>query len=178
MSSPSRAQILGLYRSYLATAQSFSSYNFRTYFLRRSRDLFRSTLLPPQQAATSSPYSKAGTETVKVSPPTLLSPSPSALASTSSSKLSAPPPSGATNPANDEGIDAERLRIFYQTAVKDLAALKRAALMNRIYEGDKLVVEKPQLIVGGGGAGAEASTGGSGQPNATEQSSGGAPRSS
>lgn len=49
--------------------------------------------------------------------------------------------------------------------------------MNRMYEGEKLVVERPQLIIGGGGAGAEASTGGSGQPVGTDKSKEGAPPS-
>lgn len=56
--------------------------------------------------------------------------------------------------------------------------LKRSALLNRMYEGEKLVVEKPRIIVGGGGAGAEASVGGAGQPTSTDQGSGGAPPSS
>lgn len=50
--------------------------------------------------------------------------------------------------------------------------------MNRMYEGEKLVVERPQLIIGGGGAGAEASVGGAGQPTSGSQGSGGAPPSS
>ncbi|CAO1623898.1 unnamed protein product [Parajaminaea phylloscopi] len=179
MSAPSRAQILGLYRNYLATAQSFSSYNFRTYFLRRSRDLFRSTLLPPAAAATSSPFSKAGSQTGPASPSTLSSPTPSILTAAAdtanaSAPLSAGPESGKAAPQSDTTPDAEKLRIFYDTAVKDLEVLRRAALMNRMYEGEKLVVERPQLIIGGGCAGAEAATGGAGQPVATEQSKGGA----
>lgn len=74
-------------------------------------------------------------------------------------------------------MDAEKLKAFYETAKKDLEVLRRAALMNRMYEGERLVVEHPQLIIGGGGAGAEASTGGGGHPTAGPQSSGGAPRS-
>lgn len=55
--------------------------------------------------------------------------------------------------------------------------LRRSALTNRMYEGERLVVEKPVLIVGGGGAGAEASVGGAGQPDITDQGKGGAPPS-
>ncbi|KAG7092871.1 hypothetical protein E1B28_009183 [Marasmius oreades] len=33
--------ITGLYRTTLRTAQSFNSYNFRNYFLRRTHDVFR-----------------------------------------------------------------------------------------------------------------------------------------
>ncbi|KAG6902576.1 hypothetical protein C0995_014583 [Termitomyces sp. Mi166 len=38
---PSRAAILGLYTSTLRASRSFSSYNFREYFLRRTRETFR-----------------------------------------------------------------------------------------------------------------------------------------
>ncbi|UZJ57095.1 hypothetical protein CBS101457_006415 [Exobasidium rhododendri] len=162
-SAPSRGQLLKLYRSYLATSQTFSSYNFRTYFLRRSRDMFRSNLLPAAQSNVNSSISKASHGTVAASPSTLLSPEPSILSQTSISSQGA--------------SEAERLQIFYQTAKKDLDVLRRAALTNRMYEGEKLVVEKPRLILGGGGAGAESSTGGSGQPRSSEQSPGGAPAS-
>jgi hypothetical protein len=125
--------------------------------------MFRSNLLPASQASLSSPYSKASGKTIASSPSTLSSPEPSILSETNVSGA------GAT--------DAERLRTFYETAKKDLDVLRRAALTNRMYEGERLVVEKPRLIVGGGGAGAEASTGGSGQPKSGEQSPGGAPPS-
>ncbi|PWZ01494.1 hypothetical protein BCV70DRAFT_225784 [Testicularia cyperi] len=164
---PSRTQILQLYRKYLRTSQSFSSYNFRTYFLRRSRDMFRSTLLPQAQAAQSSPYSKQGSTTAKVSPSTLLSPE----------TIKQPAGTNKTSISAASLTDEERLSKFYQTALEDLKVLQRSALMNRIYEGEKLVVEKPKLIIGGGGAGAEASVGGGGQPTSGSQSSGGAPKS-
>lgn len=124
--------------------------------------MFRSNLLPATEAKLSSPISKASGKTTAASPSTLSSPIPNALSSsTSSSGIS----------------DEERLKTFYETAKKDLSVLRRAALTNRMYEGERLVIEKPQLIVGGGGAGGEAATGGSGQPVATPQSSGGAPES-
>ena len=43
---PTREQILMLYRAHLATARSFASYNFREYFVRRTRDQFRAFLYP------------------------------------------------------------------------------------------------------------------------------------
>ena len=103
--------------------------------------LFRSALLPPQQAALSSPFSKAGSQTTPASPSTLTSPAPSIL-SESKSSLTAPPPSGKTNPASEGAgsADAEKLRTFYQTALKDLEVLRRAALTNRMYTGEKLVI--------------------------------------
>lgn len=125
-------------------APSQSSYNFRTYFQRRSRDMFRSTLLPATQAASTSPYSKASDVTQPVSPSTL-----SALPRT-------PAPSAVTDEAS--------LTAWYAAAKHDLAALRRAALTNQMYAGEKLVVERPRIITGGGGAGVEASVGGAGQP--------------
>ncbi|KAF8227399.1 hypothetical protein L208DRAFT_1296833 [Tricholoma matsutake] len=41
MASPSRRAILGLYSSMLRTSRSFSSYNFRRYFIQRTKDTFR-----------------------------------------------------------------------------------------------------------------------------------------
>ncbi|KAH9474748.1 LYR motif-containing protein 4 [Psilocybe cubensis] len=38
---PSRQAILSLYHNMLRTSQSFSSYNFREYFVRRTKDTFR-----------------------------------------------------------------------------------------------------------------------------------------
>jgi hypothetical protein len=101
---------------------------------------------------------------VAASPSTLSSPEPTILSDSGTSA------SGAS--------DEERLRVFYETAKRDLEVLRRSALTNRMYEGEKLVVEKPRLILGGGGGGAEASTGGSGQPRSGGPGSGdGAPPS-
>ncbi|PWN45381.1 hypothetical protein IE81DRAFT_320129 [Ceraceosorus guamensis] len=153
---PTRSNLLRLYRDYMRTAQSFSSYNFRTYFQRRSRDMFRSALLP-EHVATSSPYSQSGNVTEPVSPSTLTS----------------TPPTGLSSPATQD----EMLKAWYDSARKDLAVLRRSALTNQMYAGEKLVVEQPRLVVGGGGAGGEAATGGSGQPVSGPQSGGGAPPS-
>ncbi|KAE8232265.1 hypothetical protein CF326_g2706 [Tilletia indica] len=158
---PTRQQILRLYRRYLSTSQSFSSYNFRTYFLRRSRDMFRSALLPASQATTSSPFSKAADITAPVVPSALVKASQPAGASPFSSSSSI-----AASVQHEEapGTPEERLAIFYERASKELDVLRRAAIVNRIYQGERLVVEEPRLIVGGGGSGAEASVGGGGQP--------------
>ena len=48
---PTREQILMLYRAHLATARSFASYNFREYFVRRTRDQFRALLYPETSSA-------------------------------------------------------------------------------------------------------------------------------
>ena len=129
--------------------------------------MFRSTLLPTEQAAQNSPFSKSGSTTAKVSPSTLLSPE------------SLKQPAGGSESISAASLtDQEKLSKFYQTALEDLKVLQRSALMNRLYEGEKLVVEKPRLIIGGGGAGGEAAVGGGGQPTSGPQSSGGAPPSS
>ncbi|KAM4792544.1 LYR motif-containing protein 4 isoform 4-T14 [Cyanocitta cristata] len=41
MAASSRAQVLRLYRALLRESQCFSSYNYRTYAIRRIRDAFR-----------------------------------------------------------------------------------------------------------------------------------------
>ena len=61
--------------------------------------------------------------------------------------------------------DLADLAKFYEEQSKELEVLKRAAEVNRMYEGPKLVVEHARPITGGGGgAGMEASAGGGGQP--------------
>ncbi|CAE6410411.1 unnamed protein product [Rhizoctonia solani] len=106
MSAPSRAQILSLYGAMIRTSRSFSSYNFRNYFLRRTRTQFHEHL-------------------------------------------------------NEK--DPAQIRTFYDTGLRELEVLKRCAIVNRLYEGPRLVVER-KPIVAGGGAGVEASVGGGGQP--------------
>ncbi|KAI6128445.1 hypothetical protein EDD16DRAFT_1548643 [Pisolithus croceorrhizus] len=41
---PTRKALLGLYGVTLRTARSFKSYNFRNYFLQRTKDNFRTLL--------------------------------------------------------------------------------------------------------------------------------------
>ena len=57
-------------------------------------------------------------------------------------------------------LDAKAIKAFYEEHSEELEVLKRAAEVNRAFEGPKLVVEHPRLITEGGGAGAEASMGG------------------
>lgn len=59
--------------------------------------------------------------------------------------------------------DATRIRTFYDEMSNELKVLRRSAVVNRLFEGPKLVVEKPKTMTGGG-AGMEAGTGGAGQP--------------
>jgi hypothetical protein len=62
--------------------------------------------------------------------------------------------------------DPIRIRQFYDQMSDELKVLRRSAVLNKLYEGPKLVVEKPKIATGtgGGGAGMEAGVGGAGQP--------------
>ncbi|KAJ3559540.1 hypothetical protein NM688_g283 [Phlebia brevispora] len=82
---PTREAFLHLYSSTLRASRAFSSYNFRNYFLRRTRNVFREV-------------------------------------------------QGETNPA--------KLSAFYNKQVEELAVLKRSAIVNQLYGGWRLVVEK------------------------------------
>ncbi|GAW00396.1 complex 1 protein (lyr family) protein [Lentinula edodes] len=56
---PSRRAILSLYHSTLRTSKSFSSYNFRNYFIRRTKDTFRTIQSESDPARIQSQYSEA-----------------------------------------------------------------------------------------------------------------------
>ncbi|KZT28209.1 hypothetical protein NEOLEDRAFT_1058936 [Neolentinus lepideus HHB14362 ss-1] len=86
---PTRNAILNLYASTLRASRAFSSYNFRQYFIRRTKSNF---------------------EQIR----------------------------------NEQ--DAAKLTAFYNEARKELAVLKRGAVVNQLYGGWKLVVEdqKPE----------------------------------
>lgn len=71
------------------------------------------------------------------------------------------PPPGATPVGAPDPKDLAR---FYADRQAELAVMRRASEVNRMYEGPKLVVEHARPIEGGGGAGMEASAGGGGQP--------------
>ncbi|KAH9974174.1 hypothetical protein BGW80DRAFT_1305638, partial [Lactifluus volemus] len=80
--------ILRLYLSLLRTSRSFSSYNFREYFIRRTRSTFRE--IKKEQ-------------------------------------------------------DPARRATLYNESVKELAVLKRGAIVNQLYGGWTLAVEKQDL---------------------------------
>ncbi|KAG2040618.1 hypothetical protein BDR03DRAFT_948079 [Suillus americanus] len=82
---PSRKAILSLYASTLRTAKSFSSYNFRNYFVSRTQDTFRG--MQAEQ-------------------------------------------------------DSTTLSRAYDKAVKELAVLRRSAVLNQLYGGSRLAVEE------------------------------------
>ncbi|KAG1818995.1 uncharacterized protein BJ212DRAFT_1459466 [Suillus subaureus] len=59
---PSRKAILSLYASTLRTAKSFSSYNFRNYFVSRTQDTFRGMQVEQDSTKLSQAYDKAVNE--------------------------------------------------------------------------------------------------------------------
>lgn len=115
VATPTREQILSLYRAHLATARSFASYNFREYFVRRARDQFRAYLYPQMSVAAQN-------------------------VNASASKLSnVPTANTAVKPV--EPMSAEKLAKFYEEACDELKVLQRAVMTNKMYAGERLVVE-------------------------------------
>ncbi|KAM5545932.1 hypothetical protein V8D89_000058 [Ganoderma adspersum] len=86
---PTKQSLLHLYHSMLKTSQSFSSYNFRHYFVRRTKGTFREI--------------------------------------------------------QDE-TDPTKLTTFYNEKAKELAVLKRSAIVNQLYGGWRLVVEDQKPV--------------------------------
>ncbi|KAI0827425.1 hypothetical protein BC628DRAFT_1369549 [Trametes gibbosa] len=82
---PTKQSLLHMYHSMLRTSQSFSSYNFRHYFVGRTKSTFREI---------------------------------------------------------QNESDPAKLSAFYDERAKELAVLKRSAIVNQLYGGWKLVVEK------------------------------------
>ena len=126
VATPTREQILSLYRAHLATARSFvciihcnadvqASYNFREYFVRRARDQYRAYLYPQMSVAAQN-------------------------VNASASKLSnVPTANTAIKPV--EPMSAEKLAKFYEEACDELKVLQRAVMTNKMYAGERLVVE-------------------------------------
>ncbi|KAH9962233.1 hypothetical protein BC827DRAFT_1358697, partial [Russula dissimulans] len=88
MNPPSAKSILHLYASMLRTSRTFSSYNFREYFLRRTKSTFREI---------------------------------------------------------QKERDPARLAALYSESIKELTTLKRGAIVNQLYGGWTLAVEKQNL---------------------------------
>jgi len=82
---PTREAVKSLYTSMLRTSQSFSSYNFRHYFVKRTKDSFQ---------------------------------------------------------AMEAEKDTTKLAALYADAVKEHTVLKRSAIVNQLYGGWTLAVEK------------------------------------
>ncbi|PFH53455.1 hypothetical protein AMATHDRAFT_137494 [Amanita thiersii Skay4041] len=59
VATPSRRAILSLYTAMLRSSRAFSSYNFRNYFLSKTRDTFRSIQAEKDPEKLSSMYAEA-----------------------------------------------------------------------------------------------------------------------
>lgn len=133
-----RTHVVALYKEHLRVANSFASYNFKQYFIRRAKDKFR-TELP---ALLDSNYASSSSS----------SSTPSTSSSSDSTTLE--------TTQEDAGPleNQERMRAWYQENLSELAVMARSAIVNGMYEAPKLVVEGRGKVMatGGGGAGAEA----------------------
>ncbi|WWC87053.1 uncharacterized protein L201_001938 [Kwoniella dendrophila CBS 6074] len=74
------------------------------------------------------------------------------------------PESGSELVGNKKQLDPTELSKWFEEQKNELEVIKRSSEINRMFKGPKLVVEHATPITGGGGAGAEASFGGGGQP--------------
>lgn len=117
---PTLVQVQSLHAATVTAASRFASYNFKSYFLRRTEERFAPIL------------------------------------------KSLNPDSASLQPG--QSVDPAALAKFYEEESAQLDVMKRAAEVNRLFEGPKLVVEHARPITSGGGAGMEASAGGGGQP--------------
>lgn len=157
MSLPSRvtrSTLSSLYNSYIHTAQSFQSYNFREYFLRISDRKFGEELSKALNGSSSS-SSRIKLEDIKAA-------AASSSSSSSSSSSAASPSSAAEEEedvlANITPEQKEKFKAWWTAAQKDLEQLKRSAVVNSLFIAPRLVVEGRGNVMshGGGGAGMEA----------------------
>jgi hypothetical protein len=101
---PSAKAILQLYTQTLRTARSFSSYNFREYFIRRAKGSFKEIQVCPFSFYVARQL----------------------------------------NPSQGEK-DPARVAVLYSEAAKELTSLRRSAIVNQLYGGWTLAVEKQKL---------------------------------
>ncbi|KII91755.1 hypothetical protein PLICRDRAFT_105698 [Plicaturopsis crispa FD-325 SS-3] len=86
---PTRQALMSLYTNMLRTSRSFDSYNFRQYFVRKTKDTFKD--IQSEQ-------------------------------------------------------DPAKVSAMYADAVKELAVLRRSAIVNQLYGGPKLAVENQSEV--------------------------------
>jgi hypothetical protein len=115
---PSRQAVLSLYHNMLRTSQSFSSYNFREYYVRRTKETFRKMQVRSFFITLCTNLLKLFLLFVSLSP---------------------------EHWTNQNESDPERLRSMYSEVVKESAVLRRSAVVNQLYGGWKLAVEAKQL---------------------------------
>ncbi|KAL8283579.1 hypothetical protein RQP46_005682 [Phenoliferia psychrophenolica] len=137
-----RTHLLALYREQLRIANSFDSYNFKQFFVRKTQDKFRREL---PSLLLSSPSSSA---TPSLPPSTTAAPPAATSAEPEPSDSIYAPTTSTSAPVAQQGTTPEeRLRDWYADALTDLGVLARAAIVNRLYEAPRLVVELPKPTV-------------------------------
>ncbi|WFD08337.1 hypothetical protein MVES1_003709 [Malassezia vespertilionis] len=98
-----------------------SSYNFREYFMRRTRDSFRAHLFPETSIEAKELSKSAAT-------------------------LASVPTSTAPQQVPTSPLSETSLKQFYENAQEELKALQRAAVTNMMYAGSsRLVVEDQRM---------------------------------
>lgn len=162
-----RTHLLALYKEQLRVANSFSSYNFRQYFVRRTKDKFRlevPALLDAVEqheeggaAAGKEGVVEALKQAAKEAEPKQEAPAAAEDASIYS-PTSTPLPSASSSDAASSNSPQDALREWYTESLSELAVLARSAIVNQMYEAPRLVVEGVGQVMatGGGGAGQEA----------------------
>lgn len=133
MPAPTPQQISTLYKNSLAVSRQFASYNFRTCAhslssLLRSPSVFLPGLTEPCPRL---PLLFPLPTFVLLAPPDFVRRTETRFAE------SAVPPA----------TDKRALTEWYNARVGELGVLRRSAVVNRIYEGPRLVVEKEEKIV-------------------------------
>lgn len=159
-----RNHLLALYKEQLRVANSFSSYNFRQYFVRRTKDKFRLEVPALLEAVEQQGEGKEGVvealkQAAKEAAPKeeAAAPAPAEDASIYSPS-STPLPSASSTDAASSNSPQDALREWYTESLSELAVLARSAIVNQMYEAPRLVVEGVGQVMatGGGGAGGEA----------------------
>lgn len=161
-----RTHLLALYKEQLRVANSFSSYNFRQYFVRRTKDKFRlevPALLDAVEQHDEGALAAGGKEGVvealkqaaKEAAPKEAAPAEDASIY---SPTSTPLPAASATDAASSNSPQDALREWYTESLSELAVLARSAIVNQMYEAPRLVVEGVGQVIatGGGGAGQEA----------------------
>ena len=161
-----RNHLLALYKEQLRVANSFSSYNFKEYFVRRTKEKFRvevPILLEKVEQAASGTSSEAGGKVVdalKAVHAEVESKSSETAVEEEPSGSIYTPTSSATLPTTVQEAQTpeDALRAWYAESLQELSVMARSAIVNQMYEAPRLVVEGVGRVmaVGGGGAGADA----------------------
>jgi hypothetical protein len=129
--------LVAIYREQLRIANSFSSYNFKAYFVRKTKAKFR-TELPSLLLSSSSTLASSH----------LAAPAGATSEAPEANSIYAPIGGEPLGVAVEEGTTPEaRLRNWYAEALSELAVMARASVVNRLYEAPKLVVEGRGKVV-------------------------------